>query len=327
MSNDIGATLSRALESDEAFMKAKILNQLKSASDVLSGDALGAELGTSRVTVWKHIQKLQEMGYEIESTPKGYRLLNSPDVPYPWEMTGREETVHYFPETTSTMDIAREMARNGCPHFTAVVAGRQTKGRGRLQRTWLSDDGGLYFTVVIRPEIPPVLASRINFAASLTLAETLQESYGVDARVKWPNDLLAGGKKITGMLSEMEVDADMVSFVNIGMGINVNNDPASEEPNAGSLRRILGRKLSRKNLLAEFLGRFEDRMAHLNYDAVVAEWKAHTLTLNRRVRIVTTSETHQGKAVDVAPDGALILEQEDGVTRRVLYGDCFLDIP
>ncbi|MFP4350242.1 MAG: biotin--[acetyl-CoA-carboxylase] ligase [Desulfococcaceae bacterium] len=327
MSNDIGATLSCAWKSGESFMKAGILNQLKSASDVVSGEALSAGLGTSRVTVWKHIQKLQELGYEIESTPKGYRLLSSPDIPYPWEIPGREATLHYFPETTSTMDNAREMARNGCPHFTTVAAGRQTQGRGRLQRTWLSDDGGLYFTVVIRPDIPPVLASRINFAASLTLAEVLNESYRVEARVKWPNDLLVDEKKITGMLSEMEVDADMVSFVNIGMGINVNNDPASAEPAADSLHRILGRKISRKELLAEFLDRFEDRMARLDYDTVVEEWKAYTLTLNRKVRIITTSNTHEGRAVDVAPDGALILEQADGAIRRVLYGDCFLDIP
>lgn len=308
-------------------MKAGILNQLKSTLKVVSGEALSAVLGTSRVTVWKHIQKLQEMGYEIESTPKGYRLLNSPDLPYPWEMGRREATVHYYPETPSTMDIAREMARQGCPGFTTVVAGRQTKGRGRLARRWLSEEGGLYFTVVIRPEIPPVLASRVNFAASLTLAEVLNEIYRVEARVKWPNDLLVNEKKITGMLSEMEVDADMVSFVNIGMGINVNNDPASEEPAAASLHRILGRKISRKELLAQFLDRFEDRIARLDYDRVVEEWKAYTLTLNRKVRIVTASDTHEGRAVDVARDGALILEQADGSTRRVLYGDCFLDIP
>lgn len=308
-------------------MKGRILHQLRSASDVLSGEALSAGLSTSRVTVWKHIQKLQEMGYEIESTPKGYRLLNSPDAPYPWEMGGREATLHYYPETTSTMDIAREMARKGCPGFTTVAAGRQTKGRGRLERVWLSDEGGLYFTVVVRPEIPPVLASRVNFAASLTLAEVLNDGYGVDARVKWPNDLLVNEKKITGMLSEMEADADLVSFVNIGMGINVNNDPASAEPAADSLHRILGRNISRKELLAEFLDRFEDRMARLDYDTVVEEWKAYTLTLNRKVRIITTSDTHEGRAVDVAPDGALILEQADGTTRRVLYGDCFLDVP
>jgi BirA family biotin operon repressor/biotin-[acetyl-CoA-carboxylase] ligase len=215
------------------------------------------------------------------------------------------------------------MARSGCPHLTVVVAGRQQKGRGRLRRVWLSSEGGLYFTMVIRPEIPTALTSRVNFFAALILAQTLQKMFQIDAKVKWPNDILIGGKKLSGMLSEMEAEADMVTFVNVGLGINVNNDPTPSEPGAVSLKKILGRDISRTRLLAEFLDEFEKRY---NVDAlhnVIAEWKKYTMTLDQRVRIVTTRETTEGLAVDVDENGALILELADGNRKTVICGDCF----
>lgn len=307
----------------KSAMKAHILSRLRNSKEAVSGEVLRAELGTSRVSVWKHIQKLQELGYGIVSTGKGYQLHSCPDIPFSWEFPQREEKIHYYPETGSTMEIARDLARKGCPHFTVVIAGRQTKGRGRLQRQWFSDEGGLYFTIVLRPEIPAVLASRMNFAASLTLAETLRRLFGIEAGVKWPNDILVHDKKLCGMLSEMESEADMVSFVNIGMGINVNNDPAVFEPNAVSLKNILGHEVSKKELLSAFLDDFEKRINQGNYETVVGEWKKHAITIGRQVRVVTTKEIFEGRAADVDKDGSLILECEDGKRKTVIYGDCF----
>jgi BirA family biotin operon repressor/biotin-[acetyl-CoA-carboxylase] ligase len=199
-------------------MKAKILNTLRANHQIVSGEVLRADLGTSRVTIWKHIRKLQELGYQIKSTPKGYQLIGSPDALFPWEFPARESRIHYFPEVTSTMNVAKDMARKGCPHMTVVVAGSQKEGRGRLKRAWLSSEGGLYFTMVLRPEIPIALAPRLNFLASLVLAQTLQQLFKIEAKVKWPNDILVKGKKLSGMLSEMEAEADLVTFVNIGIG-------------------------------------------------------------------------------------------------------------
>jgi len=304
-------------------MKGKILNILRSAEGTVSGEILSAELGISRVTVWKHIRKLREFGYSINANPKGYEMGGSGDVLSPWEFPGRESTIHYFPEVGSTMDIARDLARKGCPHFTIVIAEHQTKGRGRLKRTWLSSKGGLYFTMVIRPYLPVALSFKANFAASLVLAQILQEKYGIDAMVKWPNDLLVNGKKISGMLSEMETEADIVSFINIGIGINVNNDPALEEPKASSLIKILGREIPRKDLLSEFLDEFEKRIVNIARDDVIAEWKKCTTTLNQHVRIVTAHEEFEGYALDVDDSGALLLKQLDGSIKRVIYGDCF----
>ena len=215
-------------------MKAQILKLLRSRNTIVSGAELSTALGISRVSVWKHIHKLQELGYQIMSTTTGYRLIGSPDIPFPWEFSDRGFNILYYPELSSTMDTAKELARKNCPDFTVVIAGRQTKGRGRLKRQWLSDDGGIYFTLVLRPDIPVPLSSRVNFLASLTLARVLRELFQIDAAVKWPNDILVDGRKISGMLSELEAEIDRVLFINIGMGINVNNDPSRVEPGASS---------------------------------------------------------------------------------------------
>ncbi len=304
-------------------MKSRILKILKNNEGIVSGQALSAQLGISRVSVWKHIQKLQELGYAIPSSAKGYRLENSPDVPYPWEFPGRESRIIYHEELTSTMDAAKNLARKGCPDFTTVIAGRQVSGRGRLKREWLSAKGGLYFTMVLRPDLPPVLSFRVSFLASLTLARILNEMFGVDVRVKWPNDLLVDERKISGMLSELEAEADRVDFINVGVGVNVNNDPTAIEPAAISLKAILGRKVSKKDILARYLDAFEQQMQTAALDRVIEEWKAYTVTLNREVRVVTTREVFTGKAVDVDDSGALVLKCTDGSLQKILYGDCF----
>ena len=304
-------------------MKGKILKILRTEKGFVSGETLSSTLGVSRVSIWKHIQKLRDVGYDIETTSKGYQLNHSPDVPFSWELPGRESRVHYFDEVASTMEIAKELARKGCPDFSVVVAGRQKKGRGRLNRVWVSDPGGLYFTIVLRPQIPIMLSSRVSFLASMTLARLLREFYDIDAMVKWPNDILVNERKICGMLTELEAEAESVHFINIGIGINVNNDPSQLEPRASSLNLILGKPVSKKKLLARFLDEFETQMKTADFKHVVSEWKNYTITLNRHVRIVTHQETSEGTAVDVDENGALILKMADGSLKEILYGDCF----
>ena len=305
-------------------MKAEILSILRSRNDIVSGEELSAALGISRVSVWKHIHKLQDSGYQILATSGGYRLDSSPDILFPWEYPGDAANIRYYPEVTSTMDIARELARKNCPDLTVVIAGRQTQGRGRLKRRWLSDDGGLYFTMVLRPPIPVQLSFKVNFMASLTLARVIREMHQIDAMVKWPNDILVDDRKISGMLSELEAEADRVFFISIGMGINVNNDPSRAEPGASSLKKISGRKISRKDLLARFLDEFSDRIKKTDYEDVITEWKKYTVTLGRQVRIVTQREESEGLAVDVDENGALVLELANGEQKKIIYGDCFL---
>jgi len=305
-------------------MKAEILSILRSRNDIISIGELSTALGISRLSIGNHIQKLQDFGYQFLITSGGYRLVSSPDILFPWEYEGDTANILYYPEVTSTMDIARDLAKNNCPDLTVVIAGRQTQGRGRLKRRWLSDDGGLYFTMVLRPPIPVQLCFRVNFLASLTLARVIREMLQIHAMVKWPNDILVDDRKISGMISELEAEADRVFFISIGMGINVNNDPSGVEPGASSLKKIAGREVARKDLLARFIEQFSDRMKNTDFESVISEWKKYTVTVGRQVRIVTQREEAIGLAVDVDKSGALILELANGEQKKIIYGDCFL---
>ena len=304
-------------------MKGRILTLLRDNKDIVSGEDISTHLGISRVAVWKHIQKLQACGYDIQSAPKGYLLKSSPDIPFPWEFPQRMDCIHYVERTASSMDIARDLARKGAPGLSVVVAGIQEKGRGRLRRVWQSPEGGLYFTMVVRPDLPPMLSPRVSFAASLILAQVIEKVCHIEVRVKWPNDLLAGEKKIAGMLSEMEAEGDLVSFINIGIGINVNNDPPPDVDNAASIRQLTGKPHSRIEILSWFLNRFEERMSAGSLDTIITEWKQQTATIGKKVIVETARGTSRGTAVDVDKNGALILETETGERRTVIYGDCF----
>ncbi len=305
-------------------MKAGILEILRSREEVVSGEELSESLGVSRVSIWKHVQKLRALGYRIEAAPSGYRLIASPDALFPWEFGERRERMVHYPEIGSTMDAAKALAREGCAHLTTVVADKQTGGRGRLQRRWFSEPGGLYFTVVLRPEMPVLESFKLSFLASQTMAGLLRRMLAVDARVKWPNDILVDGAKLSGMLTEMEAEIDRVVFLNIGMGVNVNNDPPALAAPAVSLKRLIGREVPRKDLLAGFLDDFEARLDNLDLDRVVADWKTLAMTIGRPVKIVTAAEEIHGTAVDVDDSGALLVRQADGTVQRVIYGDCFM---
>ena len=305
-------------------MKSKLLRLLGADhASFVSGEEISKKLGISRVSVWKHIKKLQELGYHIESGPTGYCLIHSPDSVYPWVFPERENNIHYFPTVSSTMLEAKRLARDGCAHFSVVVADRQTEGRGRMKRRWISDEGGLYMTLILRPESPAVMMTLYSFAASLSLAETLQEDFKVPARVKWPNDILVEEKKICGMLAELEMEADRISFLNIGLGLNVNNDPTQKESNAISMKQYLGKTIPRKTVLTAFLDRLETELSETALDHIIPRWKQQTLTLNRQVRIVTTTGEWEGHAVDVDDTGALVLKLADQSLQKVYYGDCF----
>ena len=304
--------------------KQTILRLLSRYDGVVSGERLSADLGISRVAVWKHIQGLIRTGIPIESSPKGYCLTLDADNLQPYNFEGRQERIHFFQETGSTMDEAAQLARAGCPNFTIVVAQHQTKGRGRMQRSWVSKEGGLYFTMVLRPDIPLMLSGLVNLAAAVDMADVLSARYGLDAGVKWPNDILVDGRKICGILSQMEAEGDQIVYLNVGMGINVNNHPEKDEPRAVSVSTLLHRHVPRREILVDFLDAFEKRMTMWDSGEVVAAWKARNVTLDRQVRIQTLTETVAGTAVDLDGQGGLVLQLDDGTRQTVIHGDCFL---
>ena len=303
--------------------KTQIVHILKHADRVISGEALSAELGISRVAVWKHIRNLIQSGVPIVSSPKGYRLENDPDSLLPYNFKTRQAYIHYLSETSSTMDDAAELARRGCPAFTVVIAGRQTRGRGRMQREWFSQDGGLYFTVVIRPEIPVVWAGMVNLAAAVDLADMLRTDYRIDAGLKWPNDILVDSRKICGILSQMQAEGEQVAHVTVGVGLNVNNAPEAHQPNAVSMQSLVGNSIPRREILEAFLERFEKRMSAFDSRETMAQWKSLNVTLGQAVTVVTIKEKVKGVAEDVDALGGLMIRLDDGTLRTVMVGDCF----
>jgi len=304
-------------------MKSKLLKLLKRKKEPVLMDELKEKLGISPGSLKKLISELQDADYEITVSDSRIRLTKDKDFLFSWEFPERESKIHFFRELSSTMDMARALAGKDCPDLTVVIAELQSKGRGRLQRAWKSEQGGLYFTIVLRPDMPPSICYRIHFAASLVLATVLQERFHMAARVKWPNDILVDDMKIAGMLSDMEAHDGKVSFINLGIGINVNNDPGEYEQKATSIKQYIGKTVSRRDLLSCFLDEFEKRIKGSSLENIIPQWKKATITLGKQVRVVTIQETLEGLAVDVDENGALILKQKDGTLKQVIYGDCF----
>jgi BirA family transcriptional regulator, biotin operon repressor / biotin---[acetyl-CoA-carboxylase] ligase len=303
-------------------LKGQILKALRERSDYLSGETLSAQLGISRVSIWKHIRSLKKDGYVIGTSPRGYRLVSSPDLLLPYEFPDLEQRIHYFPEIGSTMDAARELAKKGAEEGTIVIAEAQTQGRGRLSREWLSPEGGIYLTLILRPRISPAYAPRINLMASVAVAATIRKLFGLKAELKWPNDVLIAGKKMCGILAEMDAEMDVVNFVNVGIGINANTSVPQFKKTATSLKDALGREISRRAFLSALLVEIEQLLPLLMKADLLEEWKKLSATLNRDVIVMSLSEEVTGQAIDIDATGALILKSKDGSFRTVLVGDC-----
>lgn len=232
--------------------------------------------------------------------------------------------LHYFKEVTSTMTIARKLAMEDCAAITVVLADTQTEGRGRMDRSWHSKAGGLYFTVMVPTQLPLQDCSLLNFLTSVVLTRVIKKLCNLSVAVKWPNDVFFGTRKLAGMLSELVTPEGQSNIVNIGVGLNVNNTPSQDEPIAISLKEILGKQVSRRKLLEAFMVDFEKKLGAFDPNAILSEWKTHTMTLNRQVRIETLHGTFHGLAIDIDANGALILKMKDGSLKTVSHGDCFL---
>ena len=314
---------------ENKHIKDDILKTLYQAKgETVSGVTLSDALNISRVAVWKHIKTLKKSGFDIESRAKGYGLLNHDDLLLPFCFNKEfEKKIFHFQELETTMDKAKFLAKNDAPHLSVVIAENQTTGRGRLNRKWVSSKGGLWFTLILKPNTPPPLSYIYNFAASLSLSRSLNRLFDVNVSVKWPNDLLLNGKKLVGLLSEMETRGDMVEFVNIGIGINVNNSPQEYEPKAISLKDVLHKTVSRRLILETFLYDFKTRIQPpaqtIDCRQIIDQWKEQTSTIGSQVRIETATDVYEGLAVDVDETGALMIKDKTGKIKKIIYGDCF----
>ena len=302
-----------------------VLNALADEG-VVSGEELAERFEVSRNAVWKHVETLRDAGFIVESTSDGYRLSSVPKyggfaVKYRLrerggtKYIGNEIEYHDFVESTN--DIAVERAREGVEEGYVVLADEQTGGRGRRERVWESPSGGIWTSVVLRPDFAPRDASLVTLAASVAVARGVEET-GVEPTIKWPNDVLIDDQKLCGILVEMEADAERVSHAVVGIGLNANAKPRVPDSSPTSLAEHVG-KVDRAVLTANLLTELED--AYESGDGILDEWRERSSTLGREVRVETPNEVVEGVAESIEDTGALVVSTDEG-ERIVTAGDC-----
>ena len=313
----------------------KIIKMFKEKDGFLSGEEMSKRLGITRAAVWKKIVALREKGYEIEgSTAKGYRLLKTPEFSVEELRTlirgdiGRE--IIFFESIGSTNTAALELAEKGAPHGTVVIADRQTKGKGRLGRTWVSPPKkNIYMSVILRPELEPKDATLLTIMTAVSCAKGVMKSTGLKAEIKWPNDLMISNKKLGGILTEMKSDPDGIVFAVIGIGINVNSKTKKDFPPdiqgiATSIKEELGKIQSRTFIIAEILKETEHWYRVLLTEGrkpLFDEWKRLSSTLGRKVRVTAGDNVFTGVAEDIDKGGMLILRLPSGMLKKISSGD------
>ena len=295
----------------------------------VSGEEMAKRLAISRAAVWKQIQALRKKGYEISaSTGKGYKLAKMPDLLDADLISGCLKTkwlgrdMRVLAEVSSTNVAALSLARH-CQNGTVILAETQTQGRGRLSRPWASPPGGIWMSLILKPEMPLNHVYRINMAASVAICKAISSMLGLEAGIKWPNDLLIGEQKICGILMEVGAQVDRLDYAVVGLGLNVNNDPSDfpAEWRSTSLAAELGHDIDRCELICRILEAMEVAYEKLGSQEIYEEWRSRSLTLKRQVRITSPAGDQVGQAVDLAEDGALLLRVGDEL-KRVLAGDC-----
>ncbi|MCX8175777.1 MAG: biotin--[acetyl-CoA-carboxylase] ligase [Candidatus Bathyarchaeota archaeon] len=317
-------------------IKEKIVKLLKRKKQV-SGEELGKKLKLSRTAIWKQIKNLRMEGYDIQGTPKiGYTIMGTPNKPLPTEIKSEIRTktigkkVFYFEEVESTQDVAKNLVNAGLEEGTVVIAERQTRGRGRIGREWFSPKGGLWLSIILKPNIPTSKVQRLSLLAGVAVAKTLRKLYKLDARLKWPNDVLVEGKKICGILVEASGDVDKVSYVIIGIGVNVNVRFTGRREIANiatSILELLGKEVSIVKLTVKLLEEFEKlylKFKQEEFSKIIDEWKNLSQTLGRKVKVESYKESFTGEALDVDDDGFLLVKADDGSIIRVVAGDIHL---
>lgn len=316
-------------------MREKILKILKDSDKYVSGEEISHVLGISRAAVWKHIQNLKNEGYKIESvTNKGYKLGGIPDKLDIDKIHGMLKTkvigqrIKYVNSTDSTNNECKRLEDK--TDGTLVIADAQTAGKGRLGRVWKSPHGsGIWMSILLKPDVSLESVSQITLIAGMAVCRAV----GIDAMIKWPNDVVIGGKKICGILTEMSAEIERINYVICGIGINVNipSFPEELQDKATSMLVETGKKHDRERIAADVLNEFEklyNSFIEKGFSFLADEYRKMCVTLNKDVRVIYRNNELTGKAVDIDDSGNLIVETENGqitvhsgeVSVRGIYG-------
>jgi BirA family biotin operon repressor/biotin-[acetyl-CoA-carboxylase] ligase len=293
------------------------------------------ETGKSQEVIENEFLNLEDEGYIINHSKLGYRLIKTPNLLLPYEIKRGLKTnvighdIHYFNEVDSTNEVAKYLAEKGAEDGTVVVAETQNKGKGRRGKTWISPPGGIWMSVILRPEIPPHRASQLTLVTGVVVAKTIKEELNIDVGIKWPNDILIGDKKVCGILTEVNATMDKVNYLVVGIGIDMNVDvpmlPSDLQKGATSLKNELDTEINGALLVQKFLLKFEN--IYNDFKAgklpeILNEWRAMSSTIGTSVEVRTRGKRVQGYAVGINKEGILILEMEDGSLRKMISGEC-----
>jgi BirA family transcriptional regulator, biotin operon repressor / biotin---[acetyl-CoA-carboxylase] ligase len=319
----------------------KILSALRENSNGVSGAELAEQLKVSRAAVWARIEELRELGYDIEASPHfGYRLVSSPDALHADDLHARlgktkviGRDIQVFEQTTSTNDVIEKLARDGVKEGVVVFAESQTRGRGRLGRKWISPvRKGLWFSILLRPDLRPQETTQLTVASATALRRAIQSETGLKPEIKWPNDILIGGKKVAGILTELSAELDRVKHVILGIGVdvnlNVNEFPPELRKPATSLKIEAGKTIDRADLAAAILRELDfdyARACGRSFADVADEWEEHCATIGRNVTVQIGGRKIRGRAESLDDDGALLLRTEHGRLEPITGGDVTLE--
>lgn len=242
------------------------------------------------------------------------------------DFIGRE--IHYFEKVSSTNTVAKQQAQKGAKEGTTIIAETQTKGKGRLNRPWASPEGGVWLSIIMRPEMKAEEALKITLVTAVAVANALRKMFGLKVEIKWPNDVLVNGKKVCGILAEASSKGKTVDSVVVGIGINAGFSldvlPKELQATATTLREVLKSDVDVEKLVCVLLKEFEDRYKMLktkNFKTLLNEWRGMAGFLGKKVEIYGFGKKFEGTAVNIDEDGALIVKLADGSTRKVLSGD------
>ena len=315
-------------------MKTKILQYLLDANDYVSGQEISNNLEVSRTAIWKHIKSLREDGYEIKSvTNKGYKLILEPDLlnesqlQYGLKTYTIGKNIIHFKEIDSTNEELKRQAKTNAPDGLVCTAETQTKGKGRLSREWVSEySKGIYASILLKPQISPMEVMSITLISGLAICNSIKKVTGLDATIKWPNDVLVNNKKVCGILTEMSAQTDIVDYIIIGVGINVNNTifPDELKSKATSLFLESGKNVSRVELLKEVLYQIEIATTEFITDCtynLLKTYKENCVTIGKTVTVIRKDKEITGIAVDLSENGALIIETEQGQKMEINSGE------
>jgi BirA family transcriptional regulator, biotin operon repressor / biotin---[acetyl-CoA-carboxylase] ligase len=320
---------------------AKILSALRENPGGVSGAELAEQLKISRAAVWARIEELRRVGFDISASPHfGYRIVGEPDALLADDLLARlgktkviGRDIRVFEQTTSTNDVIEKLARDGVKEGVVVFAESQTKGRGRLGRKWISPaHKGLWFSILLRPDFRPQETTQLTVASATALRRAIFLETNLQPEIKWPNDILIGGKKVAGILTELSAELDKVRYIILGIGIDVNLDagefPAELKKMATSLKIETGKTISRAELVTAILRELDfdyTRIGGGKFSAVADEWESNCVTIGKNVMVQMGERKIRGRAESLDDDGALLLRTEHGHLERITGGDVTLE--